>query len=82
MIYEGIGPNRGRVLENYADALDYAMVSLGLAPLDGWAGVDTDTLLEYFDLPAYLSGNWVAYRDRAEYEAENREDAGQEGWTP
>lgn len=75
MIYEGIGPNRGRVLESDGEALDYAMASLGLAPLDGWDGVDTDTLLEYFDPAAYLSGNWAAYRDWGTYYAENPKEA-------
>ena len=60
MIYIGIGPNRGRVLETEEEALDYAITRLGLAPAETWDAVDKTLLLEYFSLADFFSGNWIA----------------------
>ena len=71
MIYIGIGPNRGRVLEGDEETLDYVITGLGLAPADGWDKVDKKALAEYFDLESYMSDNWISYPDWAAYRAGN-----------
>lgn len=67
MLYIGIGPNRGRVLETDEEALDYAVTSLGLAPyLSGnWV--------------AYR--DWGTYYAENPEEAEGFEEPGEaDGW--
>ena len=39
MIYIGIGPNRGRVLEGDADALAYALAVHGVEPVETMAEI-------------------------------------------
>ncbi len=68
--YIGILSNRGRILPDDDAALDYVMNKLGLAPENTWNEVNKPLLLAYFDLPAFLSGNWLRYGSLEEYEAE------------
>ena len=59
MIYEGIGPNRGRVLENDADALAYGLAVHGLAPAGSWDEIDPEFTAMFLEWE--FSGNWVQY---------------------
>ena len=75
--YIGVFTNRGKILPDDGAALDYAMSLLGLVPDESWDAVDKALLLTYFDLPAFLSGDWLRYGSMEEYEKERT--AGEEG---
>ena len=72
MIFIGIGPNRGKVLESDADALAYAFAVENIQPVEGWDGIHPEfkrMLLEW-----EFSGDWVRYPDWAACRAENPEE--------
>lgn len=58
-IYEGIGPHKGQIIDNDADAIATAMSEIGLCPVENWAKVDMGLLLGYFDLEGFFSGDWI-----------------------
>lgn len=56
-VYIGILSNRGKVLEDDADALVYAFEKCGIEPAESWMFVDEEfgeMLLEWF-----YSGDWI-----------------------
>ncbi len=76
MLYVGIGKNRGKLLENAADALAYALAVHGVEPVGSLMEISAEfrtMLLEW-----EFSGDWVRYRDWEEY----REEQGKERQRP
>ena len=72
MLYIGIGQNRGKRLENDADALAYALAVHGVEPVETIAEIGEEfrrMLLEW-----EFSGDWAKYPDWAAYHAENPEE--------
>ncbi len=71
MFYVGILSNRGKILESDEDAIRYALTMFDLYPAnDFWQGFDYEGFAEFFDLESYFSGDWIIYKSREEYEAE------------
>ena len=69
MYYVGRCENRGRIIPNDEEAIDYAIALMGLEPKDGdWNNVDKSLFTEYFSLIDFMSGNWDQYDSEEDYE--------------
>lgn len=61
-VYVGVlGEDRGKIIEMDADAISYAMETLGIGPLNGYENVNKEFLNEL--LTWFYSGNWEIYHD-------------------
>ena len=69
MIYEGIGPNRGKLLPNDADALAYGLAVHNLQPVESWEDIDPEFKAMFLEWE--FSSNWAVYPTWEDFYAEN-----------
>lgn len=74
-VYEGIGPNKGKVIygDSGARALMYELI--GIEPINGWENIDPE-FIKQFDrdmLDWWYSGTWIIYPNEESFRASYRE---------
>lgn len=69
-VYEGYGPDKGKVIIGDSDALGYAMAMCGIEPIE-----DVGKVLDEFKaalIEWYYSDHWEIHRDISDEELRNR----------
>ena len=74
-VYEGIGPNKGKVIYGDSDARALMYEQIGIEPINGWENIDPE-FMRQFDrdmLDWWYSGPWIVYPSEEAYRASYRE---------
>ena len=69
-VYEGYGPDKGKVIIGDSDALGYAMEMCGIEPSEGIENVFDDFKKEL--LQWYYSDNWDIHHNLSDAEIRNK----------
>ncbi len=68
-VYEGIGPNKGKVIYGDSDARALMYEQIGIEPINGWENIDPE-FMRQFDrdmLDWWYSGSWITYSSENEF---------------
>ena len=74
-VYEGIGPNKGKVIYGDSDARALMYEQIGIEPINGWENIDPE-FIKQFDrdmLDWWYSDAWIIYPDEESFRASYRE---------
>lgn len=74
-VYEGIGPNKGKVIYGDSDARALMYEQIGIEPINGWENIYPE-FIKQFDrdmLDWWYSGAWIIYPGEESFRASYRE---------